>query len=146
MRPDGIAALAAILLSVSCSAFGQGKSEAPSKDEARVLLQHAAQETSLRSTDSTPFHLLVKAKSFGVVGEIVEGHYELWWKTSNHWSSRIEWANNVEVDVADNNRIWKQGEDTHLVESRRLLHVLDFSGRLKSSAEGKFGKIKLWRG
>jgi len=147
MRTDEIAlrvwvGAAAILLSVACGAFGQGKSEAPSKDEAQALLQRAAKVTNLRATDSTPFHLLVKAKSFGEEGEIVEGHYELWWKTSDHWSSRIEWANNAELDVTDNNRIWKQGEDTHLVESRRLWHVLDFSGELKSSAEGKLGKVK----
>jgi hypothetical protein len=147
MRTDEIAArvyvvAAAILLSVPCRALGQGKSEVPSKDESRALLQHAAKETNLRSTDSTPFHLLVKAKSFGEKGEIVEGHYELWWRTSDNWSSRIEWANSVELDVADSNRIWKLGEDTHLVESRRLWHILDFSGRLKWSSEATFRKVK----
>jgi hypothetical protein len=147
MRTDEIAArvyvvATAILLAVPCRALGQGKSDVPSKDEARALLQHAAKETNLRSADSTPFHLLVKAKSFGEKGEIVEGHYELWWRTSDHWSSRIEWANSVEVAVADNNRIWKLGEDTHLVESRRLLHILDFSGRLKWSSEATFRKVK----
>lgn len=147
MRTDDIAArvylfAAAISLSVPCRALGQRKSEVPSKDEARALLQHAAKQTNLRSTDSTPFQLVVKAKSFGEKGEIIEGHYALWWRTRDRWSSRIEWANSVEVDLADNNRIWKQGEDTHLVESRRLSHILEFSGRLKWSAQATFRKVK----
>jgi hypothetical protein len=147
MKTDEIAARVsviamAILLFGGYPAFGQGKSELPSNDEVKVLLRRAAEETDLRSTGSSAFHLLVKAKSFGGKGEIVEGIYELWWGANDHWSSRIQWANSAEVDVADNNRIWKQGEDTHLLESRRLWHILDFSGRLKSSAEANVRKVK----
>jgi hypothetical protein len=147
MKTDEVAArvsviATAILLFGVYSAFAQGKSELPSKDEVKVLLRRTAEETNLRSTGSSAFHLLLKAKSFGPNGEIVEGSYELWWGTSDHWSSRIQWANSAEVDVADNDRIWKQGEDTHLVESRRLQHILDFSSRLKWSAEGKIRKVK----
>lgn len=147
MKTDEIAtrvsviATAILLFGVS-SAFGQGKSELPSKDEVKVLLRRAAEETDLRSTGSPAFHLLVKAKSFGEKGEIVEGIYELWWGASDHWSGRILWANIAEVNVADNNRIWKQGHDTHLVESRRLWHILDFSGRLKWSAQATVRKVK----
>jgi hypothetical protein len=147
MKTDEVAArvsviVTAILLLGAYSTFGRGKSELPSKDEVKVLLRRAAEETDLRSTGSSAFHLLVKAKSYGGNSEIVEGMYELWWGTSDHWSSRIQWADSAEVDVADNNRIWKQGKDTHLLESRRLWHILDFSGRLKSSAEATVRKVK----
>jgi hypothetical protein len=147
MQPDEVTTrvsmiATAILLFGAYSAFGQGKSELPSNDEVKVLLRRAAEDTDLRSTGSPAFHLLVKAKAFGEKGEIVGGIYELWWGASNHWSSRIQWADTAEISVVDNDRIWKQGEDTHLVESRRLWHILDFPGRLKSSAEAKVRKVK----
>jgi len=147
MNTDEVAARVSVIataipLFVIYSAFGQSKSELPSIDKVKVLLRRAAEETDLRSTGSSAFHLLVKAKSLGEKGEIVEGNYELWWGASDHWSSRTQWANSAEVDVVDKNRIWKQGVDTHLVESRRLWHILDFAGRLKSSAEAAEAKVR----
>jgi len=132
----------AILVFAVYSAFGQGKSELPSKDEVKVLLRRAAEQTDLRATGSSAFHLLLKAKSFAGNGQIVEGIYELWWGGSDHWRSRVQWADSAETDVADNNRIWRQGDDTHLLESRRLLHILDFPARLKSSAEAAEAKVR----
>lgn len=132
----------ALLFFWGLSSPAQSKSGIPSKEEARDLLRRGAEETDLQSAGASPFHLLVKARSFGEKGEMVEGSYEIWWESNKHWRKRVRWANDTEEDFVDKDRIWKLGDDTHLAESELLKQILDFSSRIKASTKGTVRKVK----
>lgn len=134
--------VAVILLVGTCVMLAQTKPAVPSKDEAKTLLNGDAEITNLRAAGSPPFHLRARAKSFGPKGDAVEGTYEGWWASADQWREEIRWGNSAIVAVAGKDHMWKQGENTHLLETTTLSRILNFWSSLKVPSSVKVKRVQ----
>jgi hypothetical protein len=104
----------------------QTKASLPSKDQAKALFDKAFDGTNLRSQGAPPFHLRVKAKSYGLKDQAVEGTYELWWSSEDRWREEVSWGGPPIVTIASNNRLSISAQDSHLRDTLFVAGVLKF--------------------
>ena len=141
--PRGGIVLAAVfgsMISVPLSA--QKNKPLPSKAEATALLDLASRRTNLWAVGSAPFHLRATVKSYGAKGEIRQGTFELWWVSPARYRDEINWGDGASIRIAKNDSLWVDGRDAHRFDTFRIMRLLGFPARLKTSASPSADKVE----
>jgi hypothetical protein len=103
---------------------------APSKEEAKELLEQAFARTDLMLPGSPPFHLRAQVTVFKRKNKTTQGTFDLAWASPERWRTEYTWLEAKTVRIVDGDHIWVLDDDAHRLDQDRLAPLLSFPSTL----------------
>ena len=104
MKRTVAANISAFAILACTLAFWLDAQTLPTKKDAEGILQNAAEEADLWTSDSVPFHLLASVH-YELGGQPSDGTYELLWRSPDQYREYFEMRNAKEMEIASGGKL-----------------------------------------
>lgn len=112
------------------------------QEEAAALFARAAEVSNLRAPGSPPFRLRAKVRLSGLLGEPIDGSYQLIWNSPEQWREEITFPSFTQLRVGGAGKLWHRRNVNYLpLPIYHLMLLLDFQSRLKLGPTESVKKI-----